>query len=39
MKIIVAVKQVPVRDSVIHIDSSGKWLEEQDRIEVGGSHR
>jgi len=30
MKIIVAVKQVPVRDSVIHIDSSGKWLEEQD---------
>lgn len=30
MKIIVAVKQVPVRDSVIHVDSSGKWLEEQD---------
>jgi len=30
MKIIVAVKQVPVRDSSIHIDSSGKWLEEQD---------
>ena len=30
MKIIVAVKQVPVRDSGIHIDSSGKWLEEQD---------
>jgi len=30
MKIIVAVKQVPVRDSVIHVDSAGKWLEEQD---------
>jgi len=30
MKIIVAVKQVPVRDSAIHIDSSGKWMEEQD---------
>jgi len=30
MKIIVAVKQVPVRDSAIHIDSSGKWMQEQD---------
>src|SRR5664279_2647179 len=30
MKIIVAVKQVPARDSAIHIDSSGKWLGEQD---------
>jgi len=30
MKIIVAVKQVPVRDSAMHLDSSGKWLEEQD---------
>ena len=30
MKIVVAVKQVPVRDSGIHIDASGKWLEEQD---------
>ena len=30
MKIIMAVKQVPVRDSVIHIDSTGKWLQEQD---------
>jgi electron transfer flavoprotein beta subunit len=30
MKIIVAVKQVPVRDSAIHPDSSGKWLEEED---------
>ncbi len=28
MKIIVAVKQVPVRDSLIHIDSSGRWLDE-----------
>jgi hypothetical protein len=30
MKIIVAVKQVPVRDSVIRIDTAGKWIEEQD---------
>ena len=30
MKIIVAVKQVPVRDSAIHIDTTGKWIEEQD---------
>jgi electron transfer flavoprotein beta subunit len=30
MKIIAAVKQVPVRDSAIHVDPSGKWLEEQD---------
>jgi len=30
MKIIVAVKQVPVRDSVIHIDPTAKWLQEQD---------
>lgn len=28
MKIIVAVKQVPVRDSTIHIDSAGKWIED-----------
>jgi len=28
MKIVVAVKQVPVRDSTIHIDSSGKWINE-----------
>ena len=35
MKIIVAVKQVPVRDSGIHVDSSGKWLAEQDlRFEI-----
>jgi electron transfer flavoprotein beta subunit len=30
MKIIVAVKQVPVRDSLVHVDSTGKWLDEQD---------
>ncbi|MGO9257052.1 MAG: electron transfer flavoprotein subunit beta/FixA family protein [Bryobacteraceae bacterium] len=30
MKIIVAVKQVPARDSAIRIDSAGKWIEEQD---------
>jgi hypothetical protein len=36
MKIIVAVKQVPVRDSLIHIDSTGKWLQEQDLLEVSG---
>jgi len=30
MKIIVAAKQVPVRDSGNHVDASGKWLEEQD---------
>src|SRR4051812_45501292 len=30
MKIIVAVKQVPARDSGIHIESDGKWLQEQD---------
>ena len=30
MKIIVAVKQVPVRDSTIRIDPAGKWIEEQD---------
>ena len=30
MKIIVAVKQVPVRDSAIRIDPAGKWIEEQD---------
>ncbi len=30
MKIIVAVKQVPVRDSATRIDATGKWIEEQD---------
>jgi len=30
MKIIVAIKQVPVRDSNFEIDDSGKWIEEDD---------
>jgi electron transfer flavoprotein beta subunit len=30
MKIIVAIKQVPARDSAVRIDSSGRWIEEQD---------
>jgi len=30
MKIIVAIKQVPARDSVVRIDAAGKWIEEQD---------
>jgi electron transfer flavoprotein alpha/beta subunit len=30
MKIIVAVKQVPVRDSAIRIDAAGKWIEEEE---------
>ena len=30
MKIIVAVKQVPSRDSAIRLDAAGKWLEERD---------
>jgi electron transfer flavoprotein beta subunit len=30
MKIIVCVKQVPVRDSALHLDSGGKWLDESD---------
>ncbi len=29
MKTLVAVKQVPVRDSSVHLDSSGKWLDEE----------
>lgn len=29
MKIIVAIKQVPVRDSSIQINGSGKWIDEQ----------
>src|SRR3984893_15839408 len=28
MKIIVAIKQVPMRDSPLHPDSSGKWIDE-----------
>ena len=30
MKIIVAIKQVPLRDSSFHVDASGKWIEEAD---------
>jgi electron transfer flavoprotein beta subunit len=30
MKIIVAIKQVPARDSMLRISSSGKWIEEAD---------
>jgi electron transfer flavoprotein beta subunit len=30
MKIIVSVKQVPARDSSLRVDSSGKWLDEND---------
>src|SRR5213076_2492363 len=30
MKIVVAVKQVPARDSQLHIAASGKWIEESD---------
>ena len=30
MKIIVAVKQVPARDSTIRLDAGAKWIEEQD---------
>jgi electron transfer flavoprotein beta subunit len=30
MKIIVAMKQVPLRDSQFHVNASGKWIEETD---------
>src|ERR1019366_7803457 len=30
MKVIVAIKQVPLRDSPLHPDPSGKWIEEAD---------
>jgi electron transfer flavoprotein beta subunit len=30
MKIIVAIKQVPVRDSQLRIDPTGKWIQEDD---------
>jgi electron transfer flavoprotein beta subunit len=30
MKIIVSIKQVPVRDSQLRIDSSGRWIQEGD---------
>src|SRR6201988_370314 len=30
MKIIVAIKQVPMRDSALHPATSGKWIQEAD---------
>src|SRR5579863_7454967 len=30
MKIIVAIKQVPIRDSQLRVDASGKWIDEGD---------
>lgn len=30
MKIIVAIKQVPARDSSLKVDASGKWIQDQD---------
>jgi len=30
MKIVVAIKQVPDRDAPVHIDATGKWIEESD---------
>ncbi|MGA2114161.1 MAG: electron transfer flavoprotein subunit beta/FixA family protein [Bryobacteraceae bacterium] len=30
MKIVVAVKQVPARDSIVRINAAGKWIEEED---------
>jgi electron transfer flavoprotein beta subunit len=30
MKIIVAIKQVPVRDSQLRVDSNGRWIQEAD---------
>ena len=30
MKIIVAIKQVPMRDSQLRIDASGRWIQEED---------
>src|SRR5262249_48768964 len=30
MKIVVAIKQVPARDSQLRIASSGKWIQEDD---------
>jgi electron transfer flavoprotein beta subunit len=30
MKIIVSIKQVPARDSLLRIDQTGKWIEEED---------
>ena len=30
MKIIVAIKQVPARDSSLRVDASGKWVRDGD---------
>ncbi len=30
MKILVAIKQVPVRDSALRVDSAGRWIDEAD---------
>src|SRR6202040_1971083 len=30
MKIVVAIKQVPVRDSQLRVDPSGRWIQEAD---------
>src|SRR6266404_7129340 len=30
MKIIVAIKQVPVRDSQLRVDANGRWIREND---------
>src|ERR1700759_3802424 len=30
MKIIVAIKQVPVRDSPLRVDAGGRWIQESD---------
>src|SRR5437899_10745647 len=30
MKIIVAIKQVPVRDSQLRVDASGRWIQEDE---------
>src|ERR1700687_5146003 len=30
MKIIVSIKQVPVRDSQLRIDANGRWIQEDD---------
>src|SRR5579863_1698501 len=30
MKIIVAIKQVPVRDSQLRVDANGRWIQEDD---------
>src|SRR4051794_25286402 len=30
VKIVVAIKQVPARDSLLRVDASGKWIQEED---------